>query len=103
MGKVEQAEEFGRRAKYFRHRNPYYLYKLAMDLFIAGDYETALKNIRTAIRRYDKEHRFYFMQGGIYKALNKTELADASFKKAVELTTNQKQVEKYRRKMEKLK
>lgn len=102
LGKLDLAAEFERRAKYFRQRNPYYLYKLAMDSFLAGDYETALENIHAAIRKNDEEHRFYFLQGVIYKALDKTNLATQSFDKAIKLSSSEKQADKYRRKIEKL-
>jgi Tfp pilus assembly protein PilF len=102
LGLTELSEYFGRRVKYFRQRNPYYLYKLAMDSFLAGDNETALQNIHGAIRRYDEEHRFYFLQGVIYMALEETEQASTSFNMAIKLSSNRKQADKYRRKMEKL-
>lgn len=58
--------------------------------------------INTAIRRYKKEHRFYFLQGVIYKAMNVQKLADASFNKALEFSCDQEQQERYRRKLDKL-
>ena len=102
LGLTELSREFGRRASYFRQKNPYYHYKLAMDAFLAGDYETALSDIHAAIRRYDKEHRFYFLQGVIYKALNEPDRARSSFDTAIKLSASEKQADKYRRKIEKL-
>ena len=102
QGRDDRAEEFGQRARYYRLRNPYYLYKLAVDSFLDHDYETALRDIRTAIRKYEDEHRFHFLQGAIYKAMDRPEQARASFQKAIELTSTQKQIDKYRRKIEQL-
>jgi hypothetical protein len=93
---------FERRAKYFRQKNPYYLYKMAMDSFLAGDYKTALQDINAAIRRNDEEHRFYFLRGVIYKALHEPGEADSSFNTAIKLSSNQQQADKYRRKIAKL-
>lgn len=102
LGLTELSEKFARRAKYFRQKNPYYLYQLAKDAFLAGDYDAALHNIHAAIRRNDEDHRFYFLQGVIYKALDEQELATTSFDKAIKLSSSRKQADKYRRKLEKL-
>lgn len=102
LGLTELSEAFARRARYFRQRNPYYLYQTAKDAFLAGHYKTALNNIRAAIRRYDEEHRFYFLQGVIYKALDEPIQATESFNKAIELSSSGKQADKYRRKIENL-
>ena len=102
LGLTELSEKFASRARYFRQRNPYYLYQLAKDAFLSGDYSNALQKIRAAIRRYDKDHRFYFLLGVIYKALDEQDLATASFNKAIKLSSNPKQANKYRRKIDKL-
>ena len=102
LGRLQLAAEFERRAKYFRERNPYYLYKLAMDSFLAGDYPAALGKIHTAIMRNDKEHRFFFLQGAIYKAMDKPQLATESFNRAIKLSANEKQADIYRRKIKSL-
>lgn len=102
MGKLILAGQFDHRAKMFRQNNPYYMYYQARDEVLAGEYEAALDNINAAIRRYNLEHRFYFLQGVIYSALAEEKQAKNSFEKALELTSSQKQQEKYRNKMEKL-
>jgi len=100
MGKTVMAEQFRSRAAYYRRKNPYYLYSVAMDLYVQGDYETAMDNIRAAIRRFSGEHRFFFLEGAIYQALGDMEQANTSLNRALELTSNQEQLEKYRRKMD---
>lgn len=102
LGLMELSAKFERQAKYFRQKNPYYLYKVAMDAFLAGDYQRALDNIHAAIRRYDKEHRFYFLQGVIYKAKDMHEQAISSFDMAIKLSSSRNQADKYRRKFEKI-
>jgi tetratricopeptide (TPR) repeat protein len=102
LGEEVLSRHFGRRAEVFRRKNPYYRYALARDAVLRGEYATALENIHAAISRYDKEHRFYFLQGVIYIALTDRERADASFKKALKLSTSPQQKEQYRRKMDQL-
>ena len=102
LGDLRMAAYFHQRATGFRQKNPYYLYSLARDAFLQGDYAGALQNIQAAIGRYRKEHRFFFLQGIIYTARAERDLANASFKKALELTTNQQQQDSYRRKIEKI-
>ncbi|MBF8270140.1 MAG: hypothetical protein HW386_1849 [Gammaproteobacteria bacterium] len=102
LGDVQRAENFTQRAASFRRENPYFLYSLARDEFLQGDYAGALENIRAAISHYDKEHRFFFLQGIIYSARAEREQASASFKKALDLTDSQKQKERYLSKLEKL-
>ena len=75
---------------------------LARNDVLAGDYTTALKNINAAIRLNKFEHRFFFLQGVIYTALQKQNEADASFKKALQLASDPKQRDKYRHKMDML-
>ena len=102
LGDVRMAEYFRQRAVLFREKNPYYHYARAKDEVLRGDYSGALADIQVAISMYKKEHRFFFLQGVIYSALTDRGRADASFKKALELTASQQQQEAYRRKMEKL-
>jgi len=102
LGDVQKAEYFRQRAVQFREKNPYYHYARAKDEVLRGDYSGALADVQVAINMYKKEHRFFFLQGVIYSALTDRGRADASFKKALELTASQQQQEAYRRKMEKL-
>jgi len=102
LGLTVLSAQLEQQVKYFREKNPYYLYKVAMDAFLAGNYEKALDNIHAAIRRYDKEHRFYFLQGVIYKAMDRLDQAVTSFNMAIKLSSSQNQADKYRRKFEKI-
>ncbi|OGT71787.1 MAG: hypothetical protein A3I78_07890 [Gammaproteobacteria bacterium RIFCSPLOWO2_02_FULL_56_15] len=102
LGKIEEAGLFRRAAAQFRNRNPYYLYTLAMSSYVAQEHLAALENIRLAIRRFPGEHRFYFLQGAIYSALGDAVKADDSFNSALELSSDQEQERKYRRKIDRL-
>ena len=102
LNNLQLAEIFSQRADYYRNKNPYYRYYVAVESVLAGDYETALKNINTAISRYKNEHRFYFLQGVIYKALQENKKAESSFSKALEMAEDDKDEKRYRGKMEKL-
>ena len=102
LGDARMSAYFRERAVAFRQKNPYYLYSMAQNDLRKGNYVVALTSIQTAISRYNKEHRFFFLQGLIYSALADRKQADASFKKALELTSSRQQQDAYRRKMEKL-
>lgn len=102
LHELELSRQFRRRAVAFRERNPYYRYSLARREVLAGDYTTALKNIDAAIRMNKFEHRFFFLQGVIYTALEEQNHADASFKKALQLASDPRQKERYRHKMDML-
>lgn len=102
LGEFALAEQFRRRARAFRENNPYYLYAQAKNEVLHGKYKSALNHINAAIRRYKREHRFYFLRGVIYTALSERERADASFRKALELTTSQQQKDRYLNKINKL-
>ena len=102
LGMTELSAKFARQAQYFRERNPYYMYTVARQAFLAGDYSKAIQDINAAIRRYDEEHRFYFLQGVIYKALGESVLAQTSFDMAIKLSASDKQADKYRSKLQKI-
>ena len=102
IGNDELAGKYAKKVHYFRMRNPYYRYSLAMDAFMEMEYELAREHTEAAIKHYDDEHRFYFLLGAIYRMTGESELADVNFNKALELTNNDKQESRYRRKMDRM-
>ena len=100
LHEMQLAQQFRQRAEAFREKNPYYRYTLARNEVIAGDYTAALKDINAAIKLNKQEHRFFFLQGVIYTALQEQNAADISFKKALQLASDPKQRDKYRHKMD---
>lgn len=99
LGNEETARLLRDKANYFRLRNPYYRYKLAQDAFLSKDYASAREHLEIAIRRYPQEHRFHFLLGAVYQRLGDQDRATASMNRALELTTDEAQVSKYRSKM----
>ena len=99
LGERETAQALHKRAAYFREINPYYRYRLGLDAFVRREYLLALEHTGAAIRRYDKEHRFYFLQGTIHSRLGNAEQAEKNLLKAISLADNPEQNSRYRRKM----
>jgi len=102
LNKMDLSSMFRKRATAFRQKNPYYRYTLARNEVLSGDYETALNDINAAIRMNKFEHRFFFLQGVIYTALEERKRADKSFEKALQLASDPKQRDKYRHKLDML-
>jgi tetratricopeptide (TPR) repeat protein len=100
IGQYELAGQYEKRAHYFRMRNPYYRYGLAQKAFLKKDYELARKHTKAAIHHHDKEHRFYFLLGAIYQRTGDSKLATDNFSKALELSFDDEQQAKYRRKID---
>jgi Flp pilus assembly protein TadD len=74
-GNVEQAALFRDRVERFRARNPYYRYYMARESMDQGDYDAAVKHLRSAIRRKPEEDSFYFLLGVVYLQLGDQEAA----------------------------
>lgn len=92
MEEEEKADEYRKRVREHRMRNPYYRYQLASEAFLERDYDTAIEHLKQATRRERKEDEFYFLLGLSHlmkgnqkearKYMNKAELvaADAAKK-----------------------
>lgn len=102
LGKLAEAGLLQRQAEYYRNSNPYHLYMQAMSSYIAHDYSLALVNINKAIRAYAREHRFHFLQGAIYSALGDLRRSRLSLGRALKLTTDREQAQRYRNKFDML-
>lgn len=102
IGNNELAAYYEKKAHYYRLRNPYFLYGMAQKAFADKDYDLARKHASKAIRRYDEEHRFYFLLGAIYQQMGDSELADVNFNKALELSDDNEQQARYRTKIERI-
>ena len=100
LGERETAQALHERAEHFRKLNPYYRYRQGLDAFARTEYLFALEHTNAAIRHYNKEHRFYFLQGAIYSRLGNDKLAEKNLLKAISLTDDTKQNSRYRRKMD---
>jgi tetratricopeptide (TPR) repeat protein len=58
----QAAEEMVDKIRYARDRNPYYHYSLAISAYNANEMDDALARVESAIRLYDKDHRFFFLK-----------------------------------------
>lgn len=102
LGRTALAHELAERAEYFRMQNPYYRYRLALDALGTGNYAKALEQVDAAIKLYSREHRFYFLQGVVYRQMGRTELAEQSVNRAIKLASDAAQGARYRHKMDML-
>jgi Flp pilus assembly protein TadD len=87
---TELANYYRQEAERSRMKNPYYRYYLAQKLLDDNQPDLALKHIKWAIRKYDKEHRFHFLAAKIYARLGKSDDAGKSLEWAAKLTEDDK-------------
>lgn len=89
QGNTELANYYRQEAERSRMKNPYYRYYLAQQMLDDNQQDLALKHIKWAIRKYDKEHRFHFLAAKIYARLGKSDDAEKSLERAAKLTENE--------------
>lgn len=58
-GLVERAAAYRARVGSHRNKNPYYRFHLASEAFVNGDYDSAVDQLKYAIRKRKDEPRFY--------------------------------------------
>jgi Flp pilus assembly protein TadD len=102
LGETHKAAALTRRVAAFRQANPYFRYVQALSAFRHSDYETARHEVGEAIRLYGIEHRFHFLLGAIYERLGLHQQARESMNAALALTHDEKQLARYRDKMDRL-
>jgi tetratricopeptide (TPR) repeat protein len=109
LASLFEEEGDSERAEYYRdlvtrHRmgNPYYRYQLAQMDFDAGDYDSAIVNLKHAIRARKKEDRFYSLMSSSYLMKGEREEAARWMKKAEEVAVEYVDQRKYNRKFEML-
>lgn len=86
QGNTELAEYYREEAERSRMKNPYYRYFLAGKMLDNNQPDSALKHIKWAIRRYEREYRFHFLAAKIYARLGKHDDAEESLELATRLT-----------------
>jgi Flp pilus assembly protein TadD len=100
LGQSDLARQLEEQVANHRRRNPYYRYQEGLNAFVAGDYEAARSHVLAAIGTHEREHRFHFLLGAVYDRLGDAGRARDSFDRAIELTSDDKQVALYRRKID---
>lgn len=102
LGKVELANWYNALTDRHRQRNPYYRYHLAHDAFLTKDYETAIDNLKYAVRKKKNEDTFYFLMGLSYLKNGNEPAARRWLKKAQQVAQDDGLKRNYHSKLEKL-
>ena len=102
QGNTELANYYRQEAERSRMKNPYYRYSLANQLLDDNQPDLALKQIKWAIRKYGKEHRFHFLAAKIYARLGKSDDAEKCLERAARLTEDDKNRMLYQSKIARL-
>ncbi|MBB3061971.1 tetratricopeptide repeat protein [Microbulbifer rhizosphaerae] len=99
-GRQAQAEHYERQARYYRERNPYYLYFQARNAYEHGEFELAHKRLRRALWKYSDDHRFHFLMGLTNYRLGDMKESHEHFTEAFSLAENPGTKNAYMRKLE---
>ncbi|MCV6605816.1 MAG: hypothetical protein OIF34_10955 [Porticoccaceae bacterium] len=102
QGKQELSEKYAHKARYYRNRNPYYHYWLALQAFEAQQFQQSLQHLNKAIARKDDEHLFYYLKGLNHFQLGDKERARSNFAKAEKRSQREYIRKQYRRKLDTL-
>ncbi|WP_444888078.1 tetratricopeptide repeat protein [Microbulbifer sp. JMSA008] len=98
-GQQALADEYAKRARYHRERNPYYLFYQAREAYEQGDFKRAEHRLRKAVSRYEGDHRFHFLLGLARYQLGEMAASRESFEEAFSLVTSPSTVNAYQRKL----
>lgn len=96
-GRAAAAHKYQDRLERYRRKNPYYLNYLAQGEVAAGNYDSAVRLAKKAIRKRSNEHRFHFTLAQAYNALDLPEKADRHLQEAMQHTDSDEERSRYRR------
>ena len=82
-----------------RIRNPYYYYGMAQQAYLEREYQDALSWYKRAIAKADYRHEFYFGLSRTYWVIGDEQLAEKHLKKALSLTKDSKNKQRYQAKL----
>ncbi|MDZ7770450.1 MAG: tetratricopeptide repeat protein [Woeseiaceae bacterium] len=99
-GRAAAAHKYQDRLERYRRKNPYYLNYLAQGEVVAGNYDSAIRLAKKAIRKRSDEHRFHFTLAQAYSALDLLEKADRHLQEAMQHTDSEEERSRYRREFE---
>lgn len=102
-GREEAAAHYLSEVQIHRLRNPYYRYQLANEAFNEGDYESAIENLKVAIRKRSEDDRFFYLLSLSYLMSGDRGQAQTWMKKAEEVASQGSDQEKYHHKLDLLK
>lgn len=96
-GRAAAAHKYQDRLDRYRRRNPYYLNYLAKEAVASGNYDSAVRLAKKAIRKRGNEHRFHFTLAQAYSALDLPDKADRHLQEAMKYTDSDEDRSRYRR------
>jgi len=99
-GREDLAGHYLDRVRQHRASNPYYRYQQANVAFSEGDYETAVDNLKFAIRKRPDEDTFHYLLSLSYLMQGKKEEARAAMMQAEELARQGSDRQRYHHKLE---
>jgi len=100
QGDAERAVHFENQASLHRRHNPYYRFGLARQAFLKRDYDTAISNLKYAIRHKEFEDSFYFLLGLSYLQKGDEKQARRWLNKAEEVAKSDTQKRNYQSKID---
>ncbi len=100
QGRSAEAERYLARVREHRMGNPFYRFRLANIAFEEGDYKSAIKNLKTAVRQKDDEDRFYYLLSLSYLMAGDRDEAQKWMEQAEEVAKKTDDQKRYSRKLE---
>lgn len=100
QGREEEARRYLSKVREHRMGNPFYRFRLANIAFNDGDYKSAIKNLKYAIRQKNDEDRFYYLLSLSYLMAGDKAEAQRWMLEAQEVARATKDKKRYSRKLE---
>jgi tetratricopeptide (TPR) repeat protein len=99
-GREAEAQFYLDEVKTHRMRNPYYRFQLANTEFHEGDYDSAIRNLKAAIRQREEDDRFYHLLSLSYLMKGDRDEARRWMRKAEEAAQQDAERQKYHHKLD---
>ncbi len=99
QGRTEEAKRYLSKVREHRMGNPFYRFRLANIAFNDGDYKSAIKNLKFAIRQKNDEDRFYYLLSLSYLMAGDKPQAQKWMKEAREVAKETEDRQRYSRKL----
>lgn len=100
QGRPKEAQHYLSRVREHRMGNPFYRFRLANTAFNDGDYKSAIKNLKYAIRQKSDEDRFYYLLSLSYLMAGDKAEAQKWMQEAHEVARETKDRKRYNRKLD---
>lgn len=100
QGRSEEAQYYLSRVREHRMGNPFYRYRLASVAFDEGDYKSAIKNLKYAIRQKNDEDQFYYLLSLSYLMAGDRPQAQRWMKQAEDVAKATEDRQRYSRKLD---